>query len=233
MSKICTKCGVELPYSEFTINRGKKAHSSGLKSECKKCSQRRQLRYAKKCIEEIEKLGEEGLAKKKKVCIKCGIKKPLSEYHKRYGGKYGVRTYCKECRRKMSLAANNPPQIEGTKTCSRCSEIKPMTEFAIRKQSPDGRSSECKQCKCDYDAVRRLKKPIQELKRIQSIGKCEICDSTENLAIDHNHETGELRGYLCGKCNSALGLLKDDPDILLRAVEYLQRVGTYSKKTSN
>lgn len=40
--------------------------------------------------------------------------------------------------------------------------------------------------------------------------------------LDHCHETGEFRGFLCNNCNIALGRFKDDPEILLNAIAYLQ-----------
>ncbi len=41
--------------------------------------------------------------------------------------------------------------------------------------------------------------------------------------IDHCHETGRVRGVLCGSCNKGIGLLKDDPAVLAAAFEYLLR----------
>lgn len=55
-------------------------------------------------------------------------------------------------------------------------------------------------------------------------GVCAICKGTEEgrmLAVDHNHTTGEVRGLLCGSCNRALGLFKDDPKLLEIAKEYV------------
>lgn len=59
-------------------------------------------------------------------------------------------------------------------------------------------------------------------------GKCAICkcDSGINnrgdkLAVDHCHSTGKIRGLLCHKCNTALGLLKDSKENLLEAIRYL------------
>jgi hypothetical protein len=43
------------------------------------------------------------------------------------------------------------------------------------------------------------------------------------LHFDHDHETGAFRGWICGKCNTALGLADDDPEILLKLIEYLKR----------
>jgi Recombination endonuclease VII len=41
------------------------------------------------------------------------------------------------------------------------------------------------------------------------------------LGIDHDHESGAIRGLLCSRCNWALGGFRDDPEILLRAIAYL------------
>ena len=60
-------------------------------------------------------------------------------------------------------------------------------------------------------------------------GKCAICtevfdfESKETSPhVDHNHETNQIRGLLCNKCNRAIGLLKDDPEVLLAASDYLK-----------
>lgn len=54
---------------------------------------------------------------------------------------------------------------------------------------------------------------------------CYICgkqpEDKKALDIDHDHKTGKVRGLLCSNHNRALGLLNDDPDLLLKSVEYL------------
>ena len=55
-------------------------------------------------------------------------------------------------------------------------------------------------------------------------GCCAICNQIseeEHLCVDHCHQTNEVRGLLCRTCNRALGLFKDDPEILDRAKEYV------------
>jgi len=64
-------------------------------------------------------------------------------------------------------------------------------------------------------------------------GVCKICGQPETkkyngkvveLAVDHCHETGKVRGLLCNKCNVALGGFQDSPTLLASALNYLNRV---------
>lgn len=61
-------------------------------------------------------------------------------------------------------------------------------------------------------------------------GVCSICkqkcQTNERLAVDHDHATGHYRGLLCRKCNTALGLFSDSPEMLRRAAAYLDRGGS-------
>lgn len=58
-------------------------------------------------------------------------------------------------------------------------------------------------------------------------GQCLTCDSDGKtgrggiLHSDHNHKTGRMRGLLCSDCNRAIGLMKDDPEIVQRILIYL------------
>lgn len=45
---------------------------------------------------------------------------------------------------------------------------------------------------------------------------------TQPLSVDHNHETGKIRGLLCSSCNTSLGGFKDDIQLLQNAIQYLQ-----------
>lgn len=57
--------------------------------------------------------------------------------------------------------------------------------------------------------------------------RCAICQTDKPtgkwkvFAVDHNHNTGQVRELLCNECNRGIGLLKDDPELLKKAAEYL------------
>lgn len=60
-------------------------------------------------------------------------------------------------------------------------------------------------------------------------GACAICRETEtvrrnkHLSVDHCHATGRIRGLLCSKCNTAIGMLRDRPENARAAAEYLSK----------
>lgn len=59
----------------------------------------------------------------------------------------------------------------------------------------------------------------------QQQGRCAICGDPpkrKQLAIDHDHRGGRVRALLCHPCNMALGLFRDDPERLRKALDYLR-----------
>ncbi len=80
---------------------------------------------------------------------------------------------------------------------------------------------------------------------VEQEGRCAICRGEESrfikrnragkrmLCVDHDHETGEARGLLCGDCNVALGAFRDDPDIIDKAISYLQYHNALAQEQEN
>lgn len=72
---------------------------------------------------------------------------------------------------------------------------------------------------------------LAEMKKQQN-NRCYLCDSegfligkknhTEKLAVDHDHATGKVRKLLCHNCNRALGLFKDNPELMRKAAAYVE-----------
>jgi hypothetical protein len=126
--------------------------------------------------------------------------------------------------------------------CPRCGEDKPRSEF-----SANGKGGYCKPCRADYAREANQRKRDQRREeqygytsddfdalRAKQGGGCAICGRTrvtngrwtsehaDDLHVDHDHVTGDVRGLLCNKCNVGLGLFEDSPESLLRAIEYLK-----------
>lgn len=121
-------------------------------------------------------------------------------------------------------------------SCTECSRIRGRALYAknIEKYREKGRTGE---------AYRRRKYPERYraglLRRLYGLSiaqyeaiwvsqglACAICQSTDPgrkgvFAVDHDHETGRVRGILCGNCNNGLGRFKDKYESLVRAAEYL------------
>ena len=71
------------------------------------------------------------------------------------------------------------------------------------------------------------KKALSEQKTEKQNYCCAICKThsdllPRNLAVDHCHTTGKVRGLLCTNCNIGLGMLKDSSEILNLAIKYLK-----------
>ena len=88
--------------------------------------------------------------------------------------------------------------------------------------------AEISEYKYIWSQGKRLGISPETVKKFLSIKECEICGKPEEeegkrLALDHCHKTDKLRGRLCGDCNTTLGKFKDDPMLLRKAADYLER----------
>lgn len=75
-------------------------------------------------------------------------------------------------------------------------------------------------------AAYRRKAGIPEPPYPSPIG-CELCGGPpskgKSLCVDHCHKSGMFRGWLCGRCNKGIGLLRDDPSLLEAAAAYIRK----------
>lgn len=109
-----------------------------------------------------------------------------------------------------------------TKVCRTCGKEKKLSLFHVS-TNKGGRSTQCSKCKSLEQAAKKYKVSIAEIKKLRKRGRCHICaNKARNLVIDHNHETGEIRGLLCHHCNVALGFFRDNLAWVLSAAEYLR-----------
>jgi len=134
------------------------------------------------------------------------------------------------------------------KQCSTCKLIKSLDNFEKDSRYKSGVRSQCIFCNRNGKTNSALNRNLQyryniSLEEFNSMvesqgGLCLICGLPETrvtrpkaktpsgysprLAVDHDHNTGEIRGLLCHKCNVGLGNFQDNPELLLKAYNYLK-----------
>lgn len=119
------------------------------------------------------------------------------------------------------------------KRCRVCGATKAISEFPLKSQKRGTGtyiSYNCNDCAPRMARNRTYKYKygitLEEYENlfISQDGRCAICKEEQpdmNLAVDHNHETDEIRGLLCDRCNRGIGFMRDNPDLLIKAASYL------------
>lgn len=141
-----------------------------------------------------------------KVCSKCHIEKPLSDYTNRSVNPDGLETRCRECKNAVKRAW-----------------------YQTKKQHVKDYNKQTRYLY--YDKVgRRLYRYKLSVKEFEELliaqdYMCYLCktplDKTGRVCIDHDYITGKVRKILCIKCNTGLGMFNESANDLRRAADYL------------
>jgi hypothetical protein len=158
-----------------------------------------------------------------KRCKHCGELKPLGDFYAEKSGREGKRPECKACtaaRRKQWYEHNREREIARVRMWQRAN---PERLKASRERNREGRNRKMR----EIHLRNKFGLTPAEYEGILAAqgGVCALCNRRPtpriSLHVDHDHGTGEIRGLLCMRCNNALGLFREGPDLLRRAARYL------------
>lgn len=132
--------------------------------------------------------------------------------------------------------------------CTSCRQVLPVAAFGIRKDTKVPRvRSNCRACLAARATAKNRENHSDAQvywwsRQIAKYGltpetwrelwdsqgqRCAICGTEDNgkkrFHVDHDHESGAVRGILCTTCNAGIGQLQDDPDVVFKAFVYLTR----------
>ncbi len=142
----------------------------------------------------------------------------------------------------LNLYLNHVMLIEiTTKQCTTCKETKSLFAFDKNQLGKLGLSAECKACKairarknylarCDTKYWQGREQGISQEEYLKIFdtqkGCCAICtkilDNPKTTHLDHDHNTGKVRQFLCHQCNIGLGMFNDSIDYLTKAIGYIK-----------
>jgi Recombination endonuclease VII len=142
-----------------------------------------------------------------KRCTKCGEEKPLDDFYRNHGRPTSNCKACVSATNRLWLTQNKARATAYQVAYARARKLG-MTyeEYAALAEDP---GKECAICGAPPDSRRHTRKNGGTKSR--------------NLAIDHCHTTGRLRGFLCSSCNAALGHADDSPELLRKMADYLEK----------
>jgi hypothetical protein len=142
-----------------------------------------------------------------KVCSLCRTSLPLSEFYQRSSQNGpGLRAECKACCGRRSKKHYEQNREHYKQYASRRNRMRPDERRSIHLKRMYG-----------------ITNTIYEAMYEAQDGRCGICSEPHRrLVVDHDHDSGRVRGLLCRKCNAAIGQLKDNPVLLRRALSWLE-----------
>lgn len=235
--KRCSACDRVRARTDFAANA---SGTDGLQWRCRRCAAKDERRAGRS----------------RRRCSKCRRELARSAFHRDRRSRDGLQAWCKGClaqanrrarERNRRRNAERTPDLDATKRCSRCRQDRPGREFHRNRTTADGLHWTCRECSTTVKGTEEERRRYERLRLLRSYGiereelermlerqggACAICRQPFNGVprIDHDHATDHVRGLLCNNCNAGLGMFKDDPQRLRRAISYLADADRYARE---
>jgi hypothetical protein len=161
-----------------------------------------------------------------KRCVKCGESKPLSEFYEQKQMRDGRRNDCKRCMAKAAKERYARDPSKAIRGVQRWRERNPDRYADWLRRNREERKDERALIDRAGHLRRKYGLTLDDLNFLHVVQayRCAICGVlSEALHVDHDHESGMVRGLLCGNCNKAIGLFHEDPERFHAAERYLRR----------
>ena len=151
-----------------------------------------------------------------KVCTKCGENKPFSEYYTDKSRTDKKRGSCGVCDSAYSRGWKKANPVNDEQR-----EKRRLRSKKHREENPDYAKG------LSLKTLYGITFDEYNDMFIEQGGSCAICgkhqsEMKKSIHVDHCHATGKVRGLLCSNCNTALGLLKEDINIVRNVLKYLE-----------
>ena len=162
-----------------------------------------------------------------KTCV-CGSTGP---FYKNKAKPDGLSSYCQVCAKRMhdDWKAKNPEKMKSANAQWRADNVDKHRAKARQWHKKNPVASAAAERRARFKKYGLLPEDFDALFTLQG-GRCLICEAPmeragnggECAAVDHDHDTGTIRGILHNRCNLGLGHFKDDPALLRKAAQYLE-----------
>jgi hypothetical protein len=160
-----------------------------------------------------------------KRCRECNELKPLDAFYRMKGMRDGHRNECKVCnlaRRKAAYRANPGPAIERVQ---RWREENPELYAEQARRYRESGAYAASSRRSHLKRTFGITPEEYEARLAEQGGGCAVCGrppkAGKSLHVDHDHDTGYVRGLLCFSCNAALGHFQDDLERIDAALIYV------------
>lgn len=199
--KFCPGCNAEKTIAEFSPDRERR---DGLQTYCRLCRQQQAKSIRLRRRTSQRPLPPSG----HKRCLSCRKTLPVHQFNRDNNQADGLSHNCRPCASNLIRQWRAKKKSQGIiAALYRRHHLKSKYGLTVD----------------EYEAMLAAQG-----------GRCAICGQREttprlgkvrNLVIDHDHETGKVRGLLCSTCNMGVGLFQESPDILETAADYLRAYG--------
>ncbi len=191
--KLCIYCGEVKALDNFYKSA---SASDGHAGRCKVC-------YDAKVHEWVENINYTEVEEKK--CFTCGKVKSAKSFSRKRASNDGYNSSCRSCTTAYNRSRHS-------------SDL-----YSLHKQRENNLKNGYNLTFTEYDAIFQSQSGVCACCGREETAFSRVANSFQRLSVDHCHRTNKIRGLLCSNCNTALGLMHEDPANVKSLLTYIEK----------